>query len=643
MPDELKRGYGYWTILALSIGAIMGTTLYFGTPIVAQYSGNLLIAAWIILSIIALYIAACFGELCATFPKAGGAYEFSKQAYGRFFSFIIAWAAWLFGSISTVVVIIAAVNSLNIGLSFLQSFLLSVGLIIALNMVAYLGVQASSYLLLLLGAIMIGIPVLIIAKGVTIINPAYFQPFFTHHFSSIFITLFFMAEAYFGWEAATYLAEETRNPTKVIPKALMHASLIIGILGLLLITVTLGIIPWQELQLYASPLSHIANILYGETGKIIVQAGIFLALIGTAAATVFSTPRLLLALARDKLFLARFQNLSSRFKTPANAIIFQTVTLILLLILGFANYIALLELLIPMAAVLYISMLLAVFVLRKKMPDKAREFKVPFINTGPFIAIIFFIIIIAAWLMTSAGAGLSLQTSLSLIALSIPLFLLVEFYYDPKAITGFSDVFAYATFIMQKITGSGGSTRKKIIHFLDDIKGRTILEYGCGVGTLTLKLIEEVGSRGRVYAVHFSKNYTKITQKRIEAKEWQSDEWNYGKVQVIHDPQQLYRIHPSVGYADAVVSVGLIGYVQDISKVLKELYAIMPAGGKLIFVENTDYFHMLPNVEWLSDGESIERLFRKAGFAVKVKKEKGLLWNKIYVFGIKYTGETPYV
>jgi len=240
MPEELKRGFGYWTVLALAVGSIFGTTLFFGAPLGAKHSGNLLLVAWVILAVIAVYIAAIFGELTALFPKAGGAYEFSKQAYGKFISFMIAWVAWMFGSISTVVIIIAAVNSLGVTNGF-QGFILSVGLILILNMVAYLGVDASKFMLILLGLVIIAIPIVIIVKGLGTINAGNFQPFFTHDISTILVALFFMGEAFFGWEAVTYLAEETRNPTKVIPKALILATIIIGILGFLLLVVTLGV------------------------------------------------------------------------------------------------------------------------------------------------------------------------------------------------------------------------------------------------------------------------------------------------------------------------------------------------------------------------------------------------------------------
>ena len=355
-------------------------------------------------------------------------------------------------------------------------------------------------------------------------------------------------------------------------------------------------------------------------------------------------PRLLLALARDRLFLEQFKKIHPKFKTPANAILFQTVALVFLLLLGLANYTVLLQLLIPMAAVLYIAIIIALIVLRRKMPTNARPFKVPFVKVGVPVVVVFFLVIVGAWLFSVPGASIFFQTSLSLIAIGIPLYFLVELYYDPKMITQVTDVFAFATFFFQKLTGTGSGTRKKIIEFLgEEIKGKTVLEYGCDVGSLTLKLLKAVGPRGKVYAVHFSKNYVKITKKRVEVQEWQTETRTYGQADIIYDPEQMNRVHPDIGYADAVVSVGILGYVQDIKKVLNELYTILPIGGKLCFVEHVDYFHLMPNVEWMTKDSSIEKLFREAGFAVKVKREKGLLWNKVYVYGIKYSGELPYI
>jgi len=76
---ELKRSMGFWTILALAISSIMGTGLFYGTGIASKYAGNASILSWVLLSLFALYVSSCFGELTSMFPEAGGVYEFCKQ------------------------------------------------------------------------------------------------------------------------------------------------------------------------------------------------------------------------------------------------------------------------------------------------------------------------------------------------------------------------------------------------------------------------------------------------------------------------------------------------------------------------------------------------------------------------------------
>ena len=107
---ELRRSLGYYTIIALAVASIMGTGTFYGAEIAAKYAGNASILSWVFLSLFGLYIAACFGELTAMFPQAGGVYEFCKQAYGRFYSFIAGWIAWLVGNITIPLIVVAAVN-----------------------------------------------------------------------------------------------------------------------------------------------------------------------------------------------------------------------------------------------------------------------------------------------------------------------------------------------------------------------------------------------------------------------------------------------------------------------------------------------------------------------------------------------------
>src|SRR3989344_7802391 len=147
---ELKRVLGYKTILALAITSIMGTGMFFGASIGASYSGNASIISWIILSIVAVYISTFFGELVAMFPRAGGVYEFSKHVYNRFFSFLIGWTAWLVGNLTTALLVVAAINYLIPDPTQLWMKLgISIAFILILNIIAYFGIEASAFILVI--------------------------------------------------------------------------------------------------------------------------------------------------------------------------------------------------------------------------------------------------------------------------------------------------------------------------------------------------------------------------------------------------------------------------------------------------------------------------------------------------------------
>ncbi len=639
--EEFRRGFGYWSVLSLAIGSIAGTTLLFGAGITAKYSGNMILLAWVLISAMAIYIAACFGELASTFPKAGGSYEFAKQAYGRFVSFLVGWTAWLIGNLATVVMVVGATSFLFPNATGFNQFLMSTGIIIALNTIAYFGVKASSLLLIGAAILLIGAPLAFIIKGLPIMHIENFTPFFTHPLPSLLVSSFFLVESYFGWEAATYLAEETRNPSKTIPKAMLHATLIIALLGFFLIATLIGILGWKGLA--ASPTSFIESVqlLFSEKLRLAVSIGVYLALIGSAASGIIALPRLVLALARDRLFPGQFKAIHPKFNTPYKAVLFQTVALVMLLILGFANYETLLSIFVPIGVIMYVTLLIAVPILRAKFPDAPRAFKVPFLKAGVTIVITILIAAVIAWAFTVPDSLRLLELSFYLVGIGLPLYLLVELYYDPKMITQANDILAYLALFTEKLLFTTGM-KNEIFSFLGNLQGKTILDFGCGIGTLSVELVKKAGLRGRVIAMHFSKNNLKITGKRLaDVKSWTP--LPIAHVTLLHDPDMFKRVHPEVTYVDAIVSAGMLSNIQEMKTVLKEMWAILPVGGKICFTDYIDLFHLLPNVEWLSSEAAIDKLFTSAGFSVRVVKIKRFLWNRIFIYGVKTTGHISFI
>ena len=633
---ELKRALGFWTILALAIANIMGTGIFLGAAIGASYAGNASILSWVILTVLAVYISMFFGELVSMFPKAGGVYEYGKQAYTRFTSFMMGWVAWLVGNLTVALLVVAATDYLIPDPSrLLLKIFISIAFILILNLIAFFGVEASGFILVLLAIGSISLLLSIIFPGIFYMDIGNLTPFFSYGFLPVFVAIFFIAESFFGWEGATYLAEETKEPEKNIPKALVAGTVITGVLGILVAIVSLGIIPWNDLVELNAPLSAVFGRMFGNASMKIINFGVFFALMGAAAGGIVAMPRLILALARDKLFISQLSEVHPKFNTPYKAIIFQTIVSLIIFGMAFGRYKTLLSLVLPLGLLMYIFTIFAVAVLRFKKPHINRAFKAPFGKFGSILVSLFMVGLIAAWIFSEPNAWYILSLGASFIFFGVPIYLLLVFYYDPDTIVKANNLLAYFTLLTERFILPKG-VKKEILELLGNIRGKAILEFGCSVGTLTLSLAEKVKPLGKVYATDLFENDLKITKKRLIKK-------GHMHVRVIHDKHQVNRVHPDIPHVDAIVSMGMMGYLQDVKKVLKEMRDLLPYRGKIVFVDYADFFKFIPNVAWLSDDRKIAKIFKECGFIVNVVRKKGLLWSYIYVYGIKFHEDVPYI
>ncbi len=623
----LKRVLGFPAILLIVINSIMGTGIYFLPAVGAKYAGPMSIISWVIMSIIAIYISMCFAELVSMFPKAGGVYEYSKQAYGRFTSFLVGWITLIAGNITIAMLVVGAVQYLLPYPLFVEKAVLSLFFILVFNYIAYRGMKISSFMLVTFSIITLAAVSSLIIPGLFKLQPANFTSFFVFPLSSVFIALYFIQETFFGWESTTFLAEETKNPEKVMPRALIIGTICIALISLLLVVTSIGNIPWQTFSQSTAPLSDLGNLHFGDIGRSIFTLWVYLAIIGAVACWVVSAPRLLLALARDRLFLTQFSAVHKKYNTPHKAIFFQTIVTSLLVIIGLGAYRILLLMLLPFVLVMYIAVLFALVILRHKKPEARRPYKAPFGTIGPIIIVLIMISLLGMWVFSEEEAIKLIILAVSLIALGIPIYLLLELYYNPKAIRRTNNLLAYFVLWTERLA-LPVSVRKEIIRLLGDIKGKTILEFGCSVGTLTMHLAEEVGKNGKIYATDISERDIEIAKNRLKKK-------GHSHVKVIHDLQHHHRVHPDVPTVHTAVSVGMIGYVKDVRNVLRHMNKRLKKGAIICFVDYDKFFDIIPNKEWLGDDKKIMEVFRDAGFEVKVRRKQGFAWKYIFIFGKK--------
>ncbi|MBT3297294.1 amino acid permease [archaeon] len=625
---ELKKVLGFKTILLITINSIMGTGIFFLPAVGAGKSGPASLISWAILSVVSIYIAMCFGELSSMFPKSGGIYEFCKQAYGRFFSFLIGWMTIIAGNVTIAMLVVGAIQYLMPVGSIWLKIGASLIFIFVFNYIAFKGMQTSAVMLIAFSIITLFTVISLIIPGLIKFNVSNFTPFFVFPVSSIALTIFLVAETFFGWETATFLAEETKDGQKVMPKALIYGTIIIAVICLLSVISSMSAINWQIFGSSSAPLADLAVEHFGPQSSGVYTILVYLAIIGSVAGWIVSAPRLLLAMAEDKLFPAQFAKIHPKNGTPYLAIIFQTVLSTILVIVGAGSYTTLLELLLPIVLIMYSFVLISVVVLRYKKPNLKRYYTAPFGKVGPILVTLFIFFLIGMWLHESHGAFDLLSIAVSLLILGIPVYFLIEMYYDSEAIRKVNEKLPYLLLFSENFLFPL-DVRRKIFLMVGNLKGKKVLEFGCGVGTLTRRLANKVLPGGKIYAFDFAKHNVNLVSKNMKKN-------NHNHVSVFHHEYlDHFKTKNKFPKCDILISTGTFSYVQNPEKVVKHLSNNLRKGARIVIMDYDNFFHLMPNVEWISDHKRLNQMFTQAGFKIEIIRKRSLLWTHIFIVGEK--------
>ncbi len=624
--ESLEKRISYPTLFFLIINSILGTGVFFSPAITTSIAKSYVFLAWVIVGLFSILLSSMFGELVERIPSAGGMYEYTKQAFGRFPSFIIGWLGILGSNITISMLIVGAIKYLNPQLPTMVTIIFGLILIWMFALLASRGLKTSIFMLLGFALITFGTIVFSVILGFT--SNGNFNGIFTEFpgVLPLFLAIFIAADTFFGWESATYLSEETKNVREVMPKALRRATILIVFIVWLLILSLIYSLGINGLEQSQTPIYALFTKIFSEKAGLIISSLIYLAILGSVADWVVSSPRLLLAMARDREMITQLADIDKKTRVPKKAIWFQAVFSSIILMIGVGTYRVILETLIPLTIITYTVLAIVLLKLRRKQEYKPK-YGIYLGNIGIYIIILFNLLLLASWLMYSPY---SLFISINLIILvffAIPLFLMLNSFYNPDIIRktphwllSISQSFEFL-FLPKRI-------KHFIIELLQGMKGKTLIEFGT-IGLFTSKLREIVGSNGVIYSIDLNEKNITDLQKKIKDK----------NIKIIHDPHMYARIHPSISKVDGLLSIGVFGHISNLDLLLKEMKRVIREGGKIIIVDYIDYFKILPNPEIFRDINKLREIFKRNGFRVRIKIEKGLFWNYIIIYGIRTNEE----
>jgi APA family basic amino acid/polyamine antiporter len=370
----LTRSIGRWAFTALLVNTVVGSGI-FGIPsalngIVGRASPFAMVLAGLGMGL----MMACFAEVASRFTEPGGAYLYTRTAFGRFVGMQVGWFSWLAPMGTSAAAANLFTTYLAAYLPFAATFagraLVITALFAALAIANCLGVQVGANLSSVFTVFKLVPLVLLIVLGCT---------FFAHHpqtfaqaqpappgVSPWIGAMLLLAFAYAGFENALLPSGEVKDPQRTVPFALGTGLLLcVAVYALVqfVVVATIGTVSTER------PLASVALLLIGGTGAAFVTVAAMVSTFGHLSAVLLATPRLTYSLAQQRDFPALFAKIHPRFQTPYVSILaFTCLTWLLALSGTFRWAIALAS---GAVIVIYASVCASLIRLRKIHPGEA--------------------------------------------------------------------------------------------------------------------------------------------------------------------------------------------------------------------------------------------------------------------------------
>jgi APA family basic amino acid/polyamine antiporter len=391
---EPLRILGVFDASMLVIGSVVGAGIFLVGGFVAESvtSPAAFLGVWLLGGIFALCGALCNGELGVLFPRGGGEYIYLSEAFGSGLGFLSGWTSFWIGfpgSIATLASGFGRNVCALLGLDRGYETFVGIGVVVLLTGLNVLGLKRGKGVQNVLSVAKLLVFALVIVLGFFFGHGqgAHFVPFFDGHQSpsglaTALIPIYF---AYSGWNAATYVAGEMRNPHRDLGRALAFGTLACVVLYLAVNAGFLSALGLPGLKVAKDVAGATAAAAFGPGMGSFVTALVALAVLSSLQATIVTGPRIYHAMAEDGLFVPRLAKLHPTTRVPLSALVVQGVLSCLLLLSG--RFEMLLNFT-TFALCLFSTICVAsVIVLRIKRPDLPRAFKTPGYPITPLVFI----------------------------------------------------------------------------------------------------------------------------------------------------------------------------------------------------------------------------------------------------------------
>ncbi len=366
------------------VGTIVGASIFVQPSEITGQVPTIVgvFAVWLISGVLTLVGALVCAELASTFHESGGVYVYLREAYNPATGFLWGWAMfWSMhsGIIAAIAVVFARYTAYFLPLGDYGVKAVAITAILLLSGINYIGVRSGSLLQTFFTLIKLLAIVLIIGFGFALGSrlPEHYavdeQMVGTFTFSDFLTALVAGLFAYGGWHMVTYSSEETVNPRRTIPTALLLGTVIVTLCYIAMNAVYLYVLPLSTVASSTRVAADAADVLIGFGGGATMSAIVMFSTFGALSGIILAGPRVYYSMARDGLLFRWFAEIHPRFHTPHRAILLQGVWSCVLVATG--TFRVLFTRVIYTEWVFFGLMAIGLLLLRRR-PDLRRNFSV---------------------------------------------------------------------------------------------------------------------------------------------------------------------------------------------------------------------------------------------------------------------------
>ena len=433
----LIRQLGTVSATALVVSNMIGTGIFTASGFLAGDLGrpDLFLLIWVAGAIAALCGAFCFSELGVNYPSSGGEYVYLTRAYGPTWGFITGWVSFFAGFSAPIAIaslafsdylgfFYAPLKQANAAFQFGSGdwqFRIGAGQVLACALIAgftilnVFGLGRVARIQNVLTFIKVGVLLAFVLLGLLVgqgdwshFNQEAVRTSTTPLPQQFVISLFWIYVSYSGWNAATYVAEEIRNPARTLPVALAFGTASVAALYLALNVVYLYAAPLEEMKGVIAIGTLTAQKLFGPEIAGIFSALMALSIMSTVSAMVTVGPRVYYAMAKNGAFFNIAGRVHEKYRTPVVAILAQGVCAIVMTLTPFPQLFTYVGMTLNFTALLAVA---SIFVFRRRRPDWQ---KLPVVSFAyPLVPATF--VVTGIWMTIYA---ITLQTRISFAAIA---------------------------------------------------------------------------------------------------------------------------------------------------------------------------------------------------------------------------------